>query len=160
MEDVRDQGKYGERQVKDKWRMRGYEVKRTGRGHDYYVTKRDPYTKRVIDSKYIEVKTGEYAKLSRLQQKKRKKYGSRYVVERVEPHPIYNAIKNSDVFGTSGGSKNKRRKSSNSNFASLFGPSTSKGKGSRSCRDYSGLIGSSSRSSKGSSSTGRYAGLI
>lgn len=63
--------------------LRGEEVVRTGRGSDFRVRKRDPWTGRVTSSKLVEVKSGK-AKLSKLQKKtKRKK--SNYRVARVDP---------------------------------------------------------------------------
>ncbi|HEC92418.1 MAG TPA: hypothetical protein ENI51_05425 [Candidatus Atribacteria bacterium] len=81
--DNQRKGKVAEDIVRMKYWMRGYEVERTGRGHDFRVRRRDPFTGRVIESKLIEVKSGR-ANLSKLQQKmKRKK--SNYKVERVDP---------------------------------------------------------------------------
>ena len=73
-------GKQWEDQVKFNHEMRGEKVERTGYGHDFKVTKTDPWTgKRTAE--YIEAKTGN-AKLSKLQKKKKKQMGSRYKVER------------------------------------------------------------------------------
>jgi len=76
-------GKIAEDMVRMKYLLRGYEVERTGKGHDFRVRRRDLFTGKVIESKVIEIKSGK-AKLSKLQQKikKRKK---NYKVERVEP---------------------------------------------------------------------------
>ena len=63
-ERIRQQGREGENFVKTKWQLRGYEVERTGKGHDFYVRKRDPLTNRVTDSKYVEVKNGENANVA------------------------------------------------------------------------------------------------
>ncbi|RLJ07140.1 MAG: hypothetical protein DRP12_02780, partial [Candidatus Aenigmatarchaeota archaeon] len=69
--------------VKMNYILRGYEVIRTGKGHDFRVRKRDLFTGKVKESKLIEVKSGK-AKLSKLQEKiKRKK--KNYKVERVQP---------------------------------------------------------------------------
>jgi hypothetical protein len=67
--------------------IRGYEVTRTGRGSDFHVTKRDMLG-RVVDGKYVEVKTGE-SPLSELQEETRKSERGRYKVERVEPPPFF-----------------------------------------------------------------------
>ena len=75
-------GRAGEDQVRMKYMMQGYEVERTGRGSDFRVRKRDPFTGRVRESKLVEVKTGR-ADLSDLQRKTKKK--SNYKVERVDP---------------------------------------------------------------------------
>jgi hypothetical protein len=64
-------------------RIQGYEVERTGRGHDYVRRKRDLLTGKVTKTQYVEVKSGN-AKLSKLQKKtKRKK--SNYVIKRKDP---------------------------------------------------------------------------
>jgi len=79
----RRRGKIGEDMVRTRYIMRGYEVERTGRGHDFKVRKRDPFTGRVIETKYVEVKTGN-AKLSKLQEETKNKKRN-YKVERVKP---------------------------------------------------------------------------
>jgi len=79
----RQRGRMGEEQVKMEYGLRGYEVERTGRGSDFRVRKRHPFTGRVIESKLIEVKTGN-AQTSKLQQKT-KKHQSNYKVVRVNP---------------------------------------------------------------------------
>jgi hypothetical protein len=75
-------GRAGEDQVRMKYMMRGYEVERTGRGSDFRVRRRDPFTGRVNESKLVEVKTGG-AELSGLQRKTKKK--GNYKVERAAP---------------------------------------------------------------------------
>jgi len=83
LEENQRKGRAGEDAVRMKYAMQGYEVERTGKGHDFRVKKRDIFTGRVTQSKVVEVKTGD-AKLSKLQKKtKRKK--SNYKVERVDP---------------------------------------------------------------------------
>lgn len=79
----RRKGKTAEEIVKWRYLIMGYDVERTGRGHDFRVRKRDLFTARVIDSKYIEVKSGN-AKLSKLQQEMKRKKRN-YKVERVDP---------------------------------------------------------------------------
>jgi hypothetical protein len=132
-ERVRQQGNDGENQVRTKWQLRGYEVERTGRGHDFYVKKRDPLTGKITDSRYVEAKNGENAKLSPLQKKMKKKYGSRYVEDRVEPSPFglgsFNTnydydpkrkrVSQNDMFGFGSGSSGKRKKSSG--YDDMFG---------------------------------------
>lgn len=76
-------GKAGEDLVRMNYELQGYEVERTGKGHDFRVRRRDLFTGRVVESKVVEVKTGK-AKLSQLQEKSKKKR-SNYKVERVEP---------------------------------------------------------------------------
>ena len=133
MRRVQDQGKSGEDQVRTKWQIRGYEIERTGRGHDFYARKRDPLTNRVVDSKYIEAKSGDHARPSKLQEKMKRKYGSRYVVDNVDPNPIYNASRSNDVFGSSSGSR-KKRSSSGDVWGNILGSSS----GSRKKRSSSG----------------------
>lgn len=74
---VRDnaaKGKAGEKRVRDKYERAGYKVERTGRGHDFKVTKDN-------QTKYVEVKTGK-SKLSSLQKRKKRSLGKKYVVEK------------------------------------------------------------------------------
>jgi hypothetical protein len=61
--------------------MGGNTVTRTGRGHDFKVTHRHPITGEYEGTTYHEVKTGN-AKKSKLQEKTKKKMGSRYKEER------------------------------------------------------------------------------
>ena len=79
----RAKGRAGEEIVVSRYVLSGYEVERTGKGHDFRVRRRDPFTGRVVESKLVEVKTGK-AKLSKLQ-KRTKKKKSNYKVERVDP---------------------------------------------------------------------------
>ncbi|MCD6236359.1 MAG: hypothetical protein J7K13_00190 [Thermoplasmata archaeon] len=83
IKDNQRKSKVAEDIVRMRYWMKGYEVERTGRGHDFRVRKRDPFTGKVIESKLIEVKSGR-ANLSRLQQKMKRKR-SNYKVERVDP---------------------------------------------------------------------------
>jgi len=62
-------------------RMMGNDVARTGRGHDYKVTHRHPLTGKYEGTTYHEVKSGN-SKLSKLQNKTKKKMGPKYKVER------------------------------------------------------------------------------
>lgn len=64
----RRRGRDGEEVAKMQLAMQGYEVERTGRGSDFRARRRDVFTGRVVESKLVEVKTGN-AKLSRLQRK-------------------------------------------------------------------------------------------
>jgi cytidylate kinase len=64
-------------------RLSGYEVERTGRGHDFKVRKRDPWTGRVVYTGYREVKSGN-AKLSKLQQKTKKRKSNYKVIHEVD----------------------------------------------------------------------------
>jgi len=81
LEENKIKGKLAEDIVKTRYFLSGYEVERTGRGHDFRVRKRDIFTGRVIESKLIEVKSGS-AELSELQHKMKKRK-SNYKVERV-----------------------------------------------------------------------------
>jgi len=76
-------GRAAEDMVRMNYALRGYEVERTGKGHDFRVRKRNLFTGRVVESKVVEVKSGK-SNLSKLQQKTKKKK-SNYKVERVEP---------------------------------------------------------------------------
>ena len=74
------QGKRAERQVRAKYKRNGYNVQRTGIGHDFKVTRRGSFGYR--ETKFVEVKSGN-AQLSLTQRHARGRLGSRYVVERV-----------------------------------------------------------------------------
>jgi len=76
-------GKAAEEQFRVKCSFEGKEVERTGRGHDFRVRTRDPWTGRVVRSELVEVKSGN-ADLSDLQ-KKTKKKKSNYRVKREDP---------------------------------------------------------------------------
>jgi len=79
IEENRMRGKAGEDTVRMQYGLSGYEVERTGRGHDFRVRKRNPFSGRVVKTELIEVKTGK-AKLSKLQRKTKKKKGNYRVV--------------------------------------------------------------------------------
>ena len=110
-----EQGKAGEEQVKAKYELNGYNVTRTGKGHDYRATKKNWWTGK-RETKYVEVKTGN-AKLSPLQRKKKKQYGSKYVEERVDANPL-TGYGGNNFFGS--GSSEKRKKTSKSSEKSIF----------------------------------------
>jgi len=78
----RARGKSAEDSYVLRAQLAGYEVERTGRGHDFRIRKRDIITGRVISSDLREIKSGN-AKLSKLQ-KKTKKKKSNYKVIRQE----------------------------------------------------------------------------
>jgi len=61
-------GKAGELEARIMLNLSGYEVKKRPAGGDFEATKRDILTRRVIDRKIVEVKTGK-SKLSRRQRK-------------------------------------------------------------------------------------------
>lgn len=81
------QGKQGEDTIRRKWEFNGHEVERTGKGHDLKAIKRDWLTEKKQKPVYIEVKTNT-SRLSKLQKKKKKQFGKRYVVERLETTPF------------------------------------------------------------------------
>ena len=82
IEDNRREGKRAEEATVLDYSLRGYAMERTGRGHDYKATRHDILSGKVTDTKYVEVKSSRTAPLSELQQKTKKKLGSKYVVER------------------------------------------------------------------------------
>jgi len=84
IEENRRKGKAAEDAYTMKARLSGYEVERTGRGHDFRVRKRHPWTGRVVYSGLREVKSGN-AKLSRLQRKTKRKKSNYKVVRENNP---------------------------------------------------------------------------
>jgi len=119
-----EQGRSGERKIKEEYEFSGYKVTRTGKGHDLKAEKKDWFGNKT--TKYIEVKTGN-SKLSKLQKKKRGRLGEKYVVERLEPTPFGLATNNRE----SDSSPKRKKKNSSSLFGSsssmdsLFGSSSS-----------------------------------
>ena len=83
----RRKGAAGEEIVSMNYGLRGYEVTRTGRGSDFHVEKRD-ILGRVVDSRDVEVKTGQ-SQLSELQEQTKKRMRGHYTVERLEPPPLF-----------------------------------------------------------------------
>lgn len=73
-------GKFEENLSAAGWASKGYDVKRTGRGSDFEVTKKNFFTGKVEDKRLVEVKSGK-AKLSKLQ-KKTQKSTKNYTVDR------------------------------------------------------------------------------
>lgn len=84
----RKKGKAAEEIIEQRYALRGYDVERTGRGHDYLVTRRDPFTGRIIDRAYIEVKYGD-SSLSDLQWESSQEHKGHYRVERVTLPPFF-----------------------------------------------------------------------
>jgi hypothetical protein len=74
-------GQMSENVFEAQQRMMGNDVTRTGRGHDFKITHRHPFTGEYEGTTYHEVKTGN-SKLSPLQKATKKKMGSRYKEER------------------------------------------------------------------------------
>ena len=151
-----EQGREGERKIREKYEFSGGKVTRTGKGHDFKVVTKDWFGNKT--TKHIEVKTGN-SKLSKLQKKKQSRLGDKYVVERLEPTPFGLSTNNreSDL------SPKQRKKNSSSIFGSssmdsIFGTSSTKkktGKKKKSTKKTSdSLFGSSSMDSIfGTSST-------
>ena len=77
----KSKGKMAESAFEGTQSMMGNTVTRTGRGHDYKVTHRHPFTGEYEGTSYHEVKSGN-SKLSKLQKKTKKKMGPKYKVER------------------------------------------------------------------------------
>jgi len=109
-----EQGREGERKIREKYEFSGGKVTRTGKGHDFKVETKDWFGKKT--TKHIEVKTGN-SKLSKLQKKKQRRLGDKYVVERLESTPFGLSSNNRDSDLTP-----KQRKKKNS---SIFGGSSS-----------------------------------
>ena len=79
IDENRRRGKAAEDSYVMKARLLGYEVERTGKGHDFRVRKRDQFTGKVIYSGVREIKSGN-AKLSKLQQKTKKKQSNYKII--------------------------------------------------------------------------------
>ncbi len=119
--DNQEQGRAGEKKIKDEYEFSGYNVTRTGKGHDFKAEKKDWFGNKT--TKHIEVKTGN-SKLSKLQKKKRGQLGDKYVVERLEPTPFGLSTNNRE----SDQPKKRKKKSSifgSSSTDSIFGSSSS-----------------------------------
>ncbi len=80
----RRKGKAAEESYKIRAQMSGYEVERTGRGHDFKVRKRDPFTGKVTYTGYREIKSGN-AKPSKLQKKTMKRKSNYKVIRENNP---------------------------------------------------------------------------
>lgn len=80
-------GKQGEEQARREYEFSGHEVEKIHRGGDLKVTKRDWLTGKKEKPKIVEVKTGN-SKLSKLQKKRQRQYGERYVVKRYDTTPL------------------------------------------------------------------------
>jgi len=77
-------GKAAEDAYATRAQLSGYEVERTGRGHDFRVRKRDLLTGRVAYSGVREIKSGD-ARLSKLQQRTKKKKSNYKVIRENNP---------------------------------------------------------------------------
>ena len=78
----RERGKMSEVMFELGERASGREVIRTGKGHDYKVVSRNPWTNKVTKTEYVEVKSSRKAPVSKLQKKTMKKMKGRYKVVR------------------------------------------------------------------------------
>ena len=112
-----EQGRAGEKKIKEEYEFSGYKVTRTGKGHDFKAEKKDWFGNKT--TKHIEVKTGN-SKLSKLQKKKRGRLGDKYVVERLEPTPFGLSSNNRESDLTP---KQRKKKSSSIFSSSIFGSS-------------------------------------
>ena len=74
-------GAAAEKRAARQYRKAGYKVERTGRGHDFAVSKRGKTTGRAVRT-FVEVKSGN-AKLSPAQRRAKRAHGRRYVVKRM-----------------------------------------------------------------------------
>ncbi len=127
-----EQGRRGERQIREKYEFSGHEVERTGRGHDFKVSKTNWLTGKK-EIKYVEVKTGN-SRQSPLQKKKMRRLGERYVVERVGTGlfglgstTTYGTPKNppAGTWGPGsllGGSAPRKKRSAKKPSSSIWGP--------------------------------------
>ena len=149
------QGKRGEEQVKTKYEMNGYKMKRTGKGHDYKATRRNWLTGKK-ETKYVEVKTGG-AELSPLQKKKKRSMGKKYVEERVQTNPFSSV--GAGLWGSGSGKGARRRsaksrRSGSSGTSSLgslaSGPSAGRGRRKQSSPDLGLMLGSKPKSRRSS----------
>jgi len=84
LEENIEKGRAAENAYQLKAALRGVEVERTGRGHDFIERRRDFLTGRVTSTTRVEVKSSRTAPLSPLQKKMKKRKG-RYRVYREEP---------------------------------------------------------------------------
>ena len=160
-------GADGERRAKAKYGLMGYNVERTGHGSDYKISRRDWLTGKK-ETKLVEVKTGN-AKLSPLQKKRKRSWGKRYVVERVDDPPFAQTASSTSSSGTkkgrksgmssllgspSGGTKKGRKSSSSSIWGSSSSGGWKRGKKSSSSSIWgSSSSGGSKRGKKSSSSS-------
>ena len=160
------QGRQGEEQARREYEFSGHEVERTGKGHDLKVTKRDLLTGKKGKPKYVEVKTGN-SKLSELQKKKKRQYGSRYIEKRYEATPLGLIPKSNSrgheikkkssgydsMFDLGGSSRPSRKRSSGTDSFFGSGRSSSRRKSS-SGHDSMFDLGGSSNSRKKNNSSG------
>ncbi len=95
IDENRRQGAATERKIKLDLELAGWTVKKTGKGSDFYCTRKRMFSDKV-DVKYVDGKSGK-AKLSKLQQKKKKQYGGKYkVIRRMSDREMFGASRYAD----------------------------------------------------------------
>ena len=129
-------GKGGEEHIKSKYEFNGYKVTRTGKGHDFRAEKRDWWTGKK-ESKVIEVKTGN-SPLSDLQKKKKRQYGSKYVVERLD-HTPFGYVSQDDTYKMKRPTKKETKRSSGFDSMLGLGGNSSRPRNSNRSRSSSGF---------------------
>jgi len=80
----RERGRVAEENYRTRMELSGYEVERTGKGHDFRVRKRNPFTGKVEYTGLREIKSSRTAPISKLQKKTMKKKAN-YKVIRERP---------------------------------------------------------------------------
>lgn len=151
-----EQGKAGERKIREEYEFSGYKVTRTGKGHDLKAEKKDWFIGKK-KTKYIEVKTGN-SKLSKLQKKKQSRLGDKYIVERLKP-TSFGLVTNNRESDLSL-KKQKAHRSNPFNFGSnsvdsIFGSSSPKKKATKKKTTRKKVTKKQSTSIWGSSSKGK-----
>ena len=131
-----EQGKSGEQLVVSRWQLNGWKMTRTGTGHDYRATRINRHTGK-LQTYFVEIKTGN-STLSERQKEAKKRYGTRYVVERVQVN-LFMGHRGNNLTGPSKSSKKKSKGSSNVEW--LSGGNSSKSSRSSNVKK---LIGSGS----------------
>ena len=83
LEKNKEKGKDGEDLYRAQEELLGRAVKRTRIGSDFEVTRKNFFTGKTEETKLVEIKTGPTAKLSKVQEKTRKKNKDNYRVVRM-----------------------------------------------------------------------------
>jgi hypothetical protein len=78
----RDKGKMSEAMFELGEKASGREVIRTGKGHDYKVRHKNPWTGKTTKTEYVEVKSSRRAPVSKLQKKTQKKMKGTHTIVR------------------------------------------------------------------------------
>lgn len=76
-------GKVAEGIVKERYEMAGWKMERTGEGHDFKATRKN-LLGRVVETRYVEVKSGK-SRQSKLQKQEQAKRRGHYKVEHENP---------------------------------------------------------------------------